>query len=228
MDRPVEALQQSYYRTKATDLASYMQVAQLKANSSNNTLFADDKGEIAYLHPQFVPRRSGRFDYTKPVDGSDPATDWGSLHSLPELPNVMNPPNGWVQNTNAWPYRAAGAFSADARRFPLYMDMFGENYRGIHAQQLLTGSRGWTLERLQAAAFDSNQPGFAALIPLLVQSYDALPKSDPRRGLLAGPIAQLRSWDYRWSGESVAQSLAMFWGDTLRKTLNASPDEPGN
>jgi acyl-homoserine-lactone acylase len=140
----------------------------------------------------------------------------------------MNPPNGWVQNTNAWPYRASGAFSADARRFPLYMDMFGENYRGIHAQQLLTGSRGWTLERLQAAAFDSNQPGFAALVPLLVQSYDALPKGDPRRARLAGPIAQLRSWDYRWSGESVAQSLAMFWGDTLRKILNASPDEPGN
>ena len=77
MDRPVEALQQSYLRTKASDLASFMHVAQFKANSSNNTLFADDKGEIAYLHPQFVPRRNDRFDYTKPVDGSDPATDWG-------------------------------------------------------------------------------------------------------------------------------------------------------
>ena len=77
MDKPVEALQQSFLRTKATDLNSYMQVAQLKANSSNNTIFADDKGEIAYLHPQFVPRRNDRFDYTRPVDGSDPATDWG-------------------------------------------------------------------------------------------------------------------------------------------------------
>ena len=118
MNRPVEALQQSYYRTKARDFASFLQVAQLKSNSSNNTIFADDKGEVAYLHPQFVPRRDDRFDYTRPVDGSDPATDWGSLHRLSELPNAISPPNGWVQNTNSWPYRAAGAFSPDPSRCP--------------------------------------------------------------------------------------------------------------
>ena len=123
MDRPVAALQQSYLRTRATDLASFLKVAGLQANSSNNTIFADAGGEIAYLHPQFVPRRNDRFDYTKPVDGSDPATDWGGVHSLSELPSVISPPNGWVQNTNAWPYRSAGAFSADPKFLPKYMDM---------------------------------------------------------------------------------------------------------
>jgi acyl-homoserine-lactone acylase len=228
MNRPVEALEQSYYRTRAKDFDSFMRVAQLKANSSNNTLFADDNGEIAYLHPQFVPRRENRFDYTKPVDGSDPATDWGSLHSLPELPNVVNPPNGWVQNTNAWPYRAAGEFSAKAERYPKYMDMFGENFRGIHAQQLLSGSRGWTLERLQAAAFDNAQPGFTVLIPSLINAYDQLAKDDARRARLAAPIAVLRGWNFRWSAQSSAQSLAMFWGDAIRKALNPPPDEPNN
>jgi acyl-homoserine-lactone acylase len=140
----------------------------------------------------------------------------------------MNPPNGWVQNTNAWPYRAAGAFSADAKRFPKYMDMYGENFRGIHAQQLLTKSRDWTLDRLQSAAFDSNQPGFAVLIPALVEAYDALPKGDVRRPRLAAPIALLRSWDYRWSADSAAQSLAIGWGVELKKELAAPADEPGN
>ena len=189
-------------------------------------MFADDKGEIAYLHPQYVPRRPDRFDYSRVVDGSTPATDWGSLHSLSELPNVIAPPNGWVQNTNAWPYKAAGAFSPDPQRFPKYMDLFGENFRGLHAQQLLTGSRDWTLDRLQAAAFDSHQPGFAALIPPLLQAYDALPQGDARRERLVAPIAALRSWDYRWSGESVAQSLAMFWGEGLRLAMNPPADEP--
>src|SRR3569623_3660797 len=92
MTRPIPALEQSWLRTKASDYASYMKVAELEANSSHNTLYADDKGEIAYLHPQFIPKRDARFDYTKVVDGSDPRTDWGSLHSLPELPNVMHPP----------------------------------------------------------------------------------------------------------------------------------------
>ena len=72
MDKPVAALQQSFLRTKTRDLRDFLKVADLKANSSNNTIFASAKGEIAYLHPQFVPRRNARFDYMKPVDGSDP------------------------------------------------------------------------------------------------------------------------------------------------------------
>ena len=108
MDKPVAALQQSFLRTKTRDLKDFLKVANLQANSSNNTIFASRKGEIAYLHPQFVPRRDDRFDYTKPVDGSDPATDWGALHAIAELPNAMNPQNGWVHNENNWPYRAAG------------------------------------------------------------------------------------------------------------------------
>ena len=228
MNKPVEALEQSYLRTKASDLASYMQIAQLKANSSNNTIFADDKGEIAYLHPQFVPERDDAFDYTKPVDGSDPRTDWGPLHALSELPNVMNPPNGWIDNNNNAPWSAAGAFSPKPKYFPKYMDMFGQNFRGIHALQLLTHSRGWTLEKLQAAAFDSFQPGFAALIPPLIQAYDHLPAGDARHARLARPITVLRGWNDRWSGDSVAQSLAMFYGDALQKKLKAAPGEPGN
>jgi acyl-homoserine-lactone acylase len=228
MNKPVEALQQSFLRTKAADLRSYLHVAEFKANSSNDTLFADDKGEIAYLHPQFVPRRDNRFDYTKPVDGSDPATDWHGLHALSALPSVANPPNGWVQNTNAWPYRAAGRYSADPAKFPKYMDTDGENFRGLHAQQLLTGSRGWTLDKLQAAAFDSYQPGFAVLVPSLLQAYDALPASDARRSRLAAPIATLRGWNDRWSADSVAQTLAMMWGEALRKALNAPKSEPAN
>ena len=229
MDKPVEALQQSFLRTKAADLPSFLGIAnRFKANSSNNTLFADDKGEIAYLHPQFVPRRDNRFDYEHPVDGSDPRTDWHGLHALNELPSVLNPPNGWVQNTNTWPYRAAGRYSPDQGRFPKYMDMDGENYRGLHAVQLLEGSTAWTLDKLQSAAFDSYQPGFAVLIPALLQVYDSLPASDRRRTGLAGPIAALRGWDYRWGRDSVAQTLAMTWGEALRTALNAPKSESAN
>jgi acyl-homoserine-lactone acylase len=230
MNKPVEALQQSFLRTKAAGLASFLGIAdRFKANSSNNTIFADDRGEIAYLHPQFVPRRDDQFDYTKPVDGSNLATDWRGLHALNELPSVLNPPNGWVQNTNAWPYRAAGPNSPDPARFPKYMDTDGENFRGLHAMKMLEGSSGWTLEKLQAAAYDSFQPGFTyALIPSLIRAYDALPQRDSRFAELAAPIDVLRSWDSRWSADSVAQTLAMTWGEALRAALNAPKSEPGN
>jgi acyl-homoserine-lactone acylase len=217
MDRPVEALQQSFLRTKTGDLASLIAVAQLRANSSNNTIFADDKGEIAFLAPQFMPSRDDRFDYTRPVDGSDPATDWGALLRLPELPNVVSPPNGWVANSNNWPYSSAGAFSPDPQRFPRYLDMAGENYRGIHYSRLLSTREPWTLDRLQAAAFDRDQPGFETLVPMLAAAWRSLPASDPRRARLAAPVQALDQWDKRWSVSSVPNTLANFWGDELGK-----------
>lgn len=212
MDRPVEALQQSFLRTKAKDYRDFLRIAKLRANSSNNTILADARGNIAYLHPQFIPERNIRFDYTKPVDGSDPATDWKGLHALSELPSVLNPGTGWIQNTNNWPYTAAGPDSPKQARFPRYMDTFGENPRGVHALMVLDARRDFTLERLRAAAYDPYLPAFAELIPGLVRAWDAAP-AGAAKDALAGPIAALRSWDYRWSVDSVPTSLAVFWGE---------------
>ena len=229
MNKPVEALQQSFLRTKTTDLHSFMAIAdRFKANSSNNTVFADDKGEIAMLTPQFMPRRDNRFDYTQPVPGGNPAADWKGLHAIAELPNTIDPPNGWVQNTNTWPYRAAGPNSPHLEAYPRYLDTDGENFRGLHAQQMLTGSSGWTLEKLQRAAYDSYQPGFAELIPPLLRAYDALPPGDPRYQQLAGPVSELREWNYRWDAGSVAQTIAIFWGDALVQLLHPPAAEPKN
>lgn len=215
MWRPIPALEQSFLRTKATDLASYLKIAERKANSSNDTLFADAKGEIAFLMPQFMPVRDDRFDYTRPVDGSDPATDWKGLHSLASLPSVLNPNTGWAHNTNDWPWQAAGPDSPRAKEYPRYMDQVGGNARGVHADLLLTGKSGWTAEKLRVAAFDPYLPAFARLVPDLVAAWQALPAADPRRAALAVPIATLAGWDYRWSADSVATSLAIFWGDQL-------------
>jgi acyl-homoserine-lactone acylase len=221
MHKPVEALQQSYLRTKAKNFRSFMQVMELKANSSNNTIYADADGAIAYLHPQFIPVRDDRFDYTKPVDGSDPGSDWRGLHGLNQAPVVVTPPNGWIMNTNNWPYSAAGPYSPKPQAFPRYMDTFGENARGLHAIALLEKQRGFTLESLRAAAYDSWQPAFARLVPGLVAAWDRLPRADPLKRRLAEPIGLLRTWDHRWGVGSVPTSLAVFWGDALIEALPA-------
>jgi acyl-homoserine-lactone acylase len=215
MHKPIPALEQSFLRTKAGDFDSYLQVARLQANSSNNTVFADSKGEIAMLMPQFMPRRDNQFDYTKPVDGSNPATDWQGLHSLESLPSSVKPPNGWVFNSNDGPYTNAGPDSPRREDFPRYMDTAGENPRGVHATQLLAGHRDFTLESLESAAFDSYLPYFARLVPPVVQAYDALPPEHPLRPQLRDQIELLRHWDYRWSDHSLATSLAVVWGDSL-------------
>jgi acyl-homoserine-lactone acylase len=215
MNTPVAALEQSFLRTKATDYASFMKIAELRANSSNNTIFADSKGEIAYLHPQFIPRRDDRFDYTKPVDGADPATDWKGLHALDEAPHLLNPPNGWIFNTNDWPYSGAGPYSPKRADYPRYMDTFGENPRGIHATRVLQARKDFTLPTLIQAAYDPYLPAFATLIPALLQAYDETPAADPLKARLGDQVAALRGWDYRWSADSVPTSLAVFWGEAL-------------
>ena len=215
MNKPIPALEQSFLRTKTSDFASYLKVAQLQANSSNNTLFADSKGEIALLLPQFMPQRDDRFDYTHAVDGSNPATDWKGLHTLDSIPHIVNPAGGWVFNTNDWPYGDAGPDSPKQGDFPRYMDTAGENARGVHATMLLEARKDFTVDSLEAAAFDSYLPAFARLIPQLVQAYDALPVSDPMHDQLRDQVELLRHWDYRWSDHSLETSLAVFWGDAL-------------
>ncbi len=227
MNTPVAALKQSFLRTKATDYASFMKVAELKANSSNNTIFADDSGDIAYLHPQFIPRRDDRFDYTKPVDGADPATDWKGLHALDEVPHVLNPPVGWIFNTNDWPYSAAGPDSPRRQDYPRYMDTAGENPRGLHATRLLQGRHDFTPFALMVSAYDSYLPAFARLIPSLAAAYDSLAADDPRRAKLADEVAALRGWDDHWAANSFETSLAVFWGEALWAKAVLDPDAEG-
>ncbi|MDB5478967.1 MAG: penicillin amidase [Caulobacteraceae bacterium] len=227
MNTPTTALEQSFLRTKASDYASYIKVAELKANSSNNTLFADDKGEIAYLHPQFVPRRDDRFDYTKPVDGADPATDWKGLHALSEVPSVVNPSVGWVFNTNDWPYSAAGPDSARREAYPKYMDTAGENARGLHALRLLHGRHDFTPFALMTSAYDSYLPAFALMIPALGEAWDQLPAGDPLKARLADQVAFLRAWDDHWAVNSTETSLAVFWGEALWARASQDPDAEG-
>jgi acyl-homoserine-lactone acylase len=215
MQKPVEALSESFLRTKARSLAEYRKTMELRANSSNNTVYADADGHIAYFHPQFVPRRDNRFDWTRPVNGSDPATEWRGVHGVDDSPHVIDPPVGWIQNTNNWPWSAAGRDSPRRERFPRYMDAAGESPRGLHAVRVLQGRQDFTLDRLRDAAFDSYLPAFERLLPPLIAAWDAAPADDTLRTRLAEPIELLRAWDYRWAESSIATSLAVFWGDTL-------------
>jgi acyl-homoserine-lactone acylase len=212
MQRPIEALTQSYTRTKAADLAAFRKVMELHSNSSNNTLFADARGNIAYFHSNYIPRRDTTFDWTAPVDGSDPRTTYRGLLSFDESPNAVNPSSGWAYNSNNWPWSAAGSASPRRADFPRYVETGTEETpRGLHALRELEGKRDWTLRSLTAAAFDSWLPAFERLLPPLFAAHDRA--TDPRKRELADQIAALRGWDRRWASSSVPTTLAIYWGE---------------
>jgi acyl-homoserine-lactone acylase len=227
MQEPAKALTQSYTRTKATDYKSFRQTMELHTNSSNNTIFADADGDIAYFHGNFIPKRDPKFDWTKPVDGSDPATDWHGLLSVDETPKLLNPASGWLYNSNNSPWSAAGPSSPKKSDYPVYVDSGVESARGLHAIRVLQSKKDFTLDSLSAAAYDSYLTWFEKPIPALVKAWDQTPATDPLKAKLLDQIALLRAWDLRWSATSVPTSLAVFWGENIQRSVGAEARRAG-
>jgi acyl-homoserine lactone acylase PvdQ len=209
--QPAKALEQSFMRTKSTSLNEFKQVMELRTNSSNNTVYADADGNIAFFQGNFIPKRDTTFDYSKPVDGSNPATDWQGLHEVTETIQVINPGNGWIQNCNSTPFTSAADYSPNKKNYPYYMATEPENFRGIHAVKVLTGRSGYTLDKLIETAYDPYLPAFENLIPGLVEAFD---KSGKKYTTLKPAINVLRTWNKTVSKESVGMTLAHYYGTT--------------
>jgi acyl-homoserine lactone acylase PvdQ len=227
MNDPVKALTQSFTRTKATDYKSFKQTMELHTNSSNNTIFADASGNIAYFHGNFIPRRNPKFDWTKPVDGSNPETDWHELLSVDESPNLLNPASGWLYNSNNSPWSAAGPSSPKQTDYPKYVDNGVESARGLHAIRVLENKKDFTVETLRDAAYDSYLTWFEKPVPALIKAWDSAAAGDPLKAKLSDQIATLRSWDLRWSANSVPTSLAVYWADDLQRSLRSDARTAG-
>ncbi len=227
MNEPVKALTQSYTRTKARNYAAFRQIMELHTNSSNNTIYADADGTIAYFHGNFIPRRDPTFDWTKPVDGSDPATDWKGLLGQDETPHLLNPASGWLYNSNDWPWAAAGPSSPKRADYPVYVDSGAESARGRHAVRVLQSKKDFTLDGLVAAAYDSYLPWFEEPMPALIKAWDAAPATDPLKVKLGDQIAVLRAWDLRWAVNSVPTSLAVYFGEDIQRRVGGQARAAG-
>src|SRR5208282_4335337 len=227
MQEPVQALTQSYTRTKTRDYKSFRQTMELHTNSSNNTIFADADGDIAYFHGNFIPRRHPRFDWTKPVDGSNPATEWQGLLSVDETPRLLNPASGWLYNSNNAPWSAAGPSSPKKEDYPVYVENGGESARGRHAVRVLQNRKDFTLNSLIGAAYDSYLPWFEKPMAALIKAWDDAPASNPLKAKMAGQIESLRAWDLRWGAASVATSLAVYWGAEIERRVRADARNAG-
>ena len=206
---PVNALIQSFTRTKLKHHKEFRKMMGIRRNSSNNTVFADSSGNIAYYHGNFIPRRDPAFDFSKPVDGSNPATDWKGLHTVDEIITIVNPKNGWIQNCNSTPFTAASGHSPKKEDYPAYMAPDLENYRALHAVRVLKNANDLTLDKLIGLAYDPYLPAFEKLIPGVIEAYD---KSSPKDTKLEGPIEVLRKWDLKTAKKSVGMSLAHYYG----------------
>ena len=215
-NRSMNSLVQSWVRTKSKGFDDYKKAMDLKANTSNNTVYADNKGNIAYWHGNFIPIRDKNLNWSKVVDGSTSATQWKGLHLVSETVHLYNPTNGWLQNCNSTPYSVAGINSPKKENYLPYMAPDGESFRGLNAVRLLSQGNNYTLDKVIADGYDTKLTAFEFLIPALVASFEKnIGKENPLYKELAEPIALLKNWDYYTNENSTATTLAIEWAYKL-------------
>ncbi|TDB64071.1 penicillin acylase family protein [Arundinibacter roseus] len=219
-NRSMNMLIQSWQRTKAKGFADYKKAMDLLENTSNNTVYADAEGNIAYWHGNFLPRRDPSYDWSKPVDGSTSATEWKGLHPVSESVHVYNPNSGWLQNCNSTPFTVAGKESPNPEKFPAYMAPDGENFRGVNAVRVLGKPRKYSLDQVIAAGYDTYLTSFEILVPALVNAFEtSVPYTDARYPYLVGPVMVLKNWDFYSHENSVATTLAVEWGQKISSKM---------
>jgi acyl-homoserine lactone acylase PvdQ len=199
--------------SKAQSLDAFRAALAQTAFPISNTMYADRDGNIYYLHGNAVPRRDASLDWTRPVDGSDPAADWQGYHSIEELPHLLNPSSGWIQNTNATPFQATGD-GANLRRedFPTYMAREPDNARARISRRILSTRADWSLDALARAAFDTRVLNAEADVPRIIDEWERLGAQDGARALMVEPaIEALRAWDRVSTVESAAMTLYVYW-----------------
>lgn len=216
-NRSYKALLESWLITKANTFAEYKKAMDLLSNATNNTVYADDKGNIAFWYGNYMPRRHAKFNWLLPVDGSVAETEWDGVHPLDEIVHIYNPATGWIENCNSTPYTSSGKSSPDKNKYPAYMAPDGQNYRGINAMSLLKDAKNITLDGLISMGYDHYLAAFDALLPSLFAAYSAA--DDSLKQQLAGPIAVLQQWDKRSAVHSVATTLAVAWGTLMFSAL---------
>lgn len=227
-NRSMEGLVQSWVRTKSKGLEDYKKAMDLKANTSNNTVFADSKGNIAYWHGNFLPIRDPKLDWSKVMDGTTPATQWKGLHAVSESVHLYNPSNGWLQNCNSTPFSVSGSDSPKKSDYPFYMAPDGESFRGVNAVRLLSKGEKYTIDKIIEDGYDRKLSIFEVLIPALLKSFDQEEKNDTAVfSNLKEPIAVLREWNYYAAENSVATTLANEWAFKLNAILRKTYTNEG-
>ena len=229
-NRDTKGFIQSWLRTKAKSFTEFKQTMNMGANPSNNTVYADAEGNIAYWHGNFLPKRNPKYNWNEPVDGTTKKTEWLGFHSVEESVHLYNPKNGWLQNCNSTPFTVAGNESPKKENYANYLAPDAENYRGINAVRVLSEAKEkFTIDKVIEAGYNKKLSFFEDALPKLIVAYDSIAKfitkDDTSLVLLTELIDSLRKWDYHVNENSIATTLAIEWAQRLQSKIQKTDGE---
>ncbi|HEX2465184.1 MAG TPA: penicillin acylase family protein [Thermoanaerobaculia bacterium] len=211
-------LSQALAQAKARNFAEWHAAASRLDLQTLNTAYADADGNIYYLYNGAIAKRDPTVDWTKPVDGGDPRFEWNGFHTIDELPQVLNPASGYVQNCNSSPFTTTDDGNPSPLDFPVYMaeDRFDDKRRAKMSRYLLRGSHDLTFDDWQALAYDTTLYWPMTELPRYARLLDELTATRPELAAAARPyLDHLVGWDYRSSLTSTQATLAVEWYEEL-------------
>jgi penicillin amidase len=214
----VRMLSQQMRLVRAKNLEEFKRGLAMQQFPIMNVIYADRAGNIMLLYNGLVPRRDPQFNWSLPVDGADPRTEWNGLHTLDELPQLLNPADGYVQNCNSSPFTTCDNGNPDPAGFPRYMveDANEDKRRAKRSRQILRGLDSVTFEQLQELAYDTTLYWPQEQLPEYARRFEELQATDPGLAAKVEPyLKHLLAWDCRVTPESTAAPLCEAWYEEL-------------
>lgn len=155
LDRP-GMLQQWWDMAKCHSLEQFETVLRRLQIPIFSILYADRAGHVLHLFGGCTPvRPAGSYNWSGIVPGISDATLWSRVHEYDDLPKVVDPPSGWLQNTNDPPWSTTIPAAIDSRTFPEYLAARQIHpavlFRTISSLRLLSvpgDSHRWSLEEV--------------------------------------------------------------------------------
>ncbi len=214
-------LRQSLNMMRAASLDEFREALSLMQILYMNVLYADCDGNIHFVYTGHVPRRNPDFDWSKPVDGSNPATEWLGFHTLDELPQILNPAAGFLQNCNSTPLISTDGDNPRLEDFPSYMigDAGQRRRRALRSLEILRAMNDVTFDQWQAAAFDTEVYWAKQQLPHYAEAFQTLQRENPKLAKSVQPyLEHLLAWDAQITADSTAATLCHAWYEQLYGT----------
>lgn len=222
----VRQLDQFYAMNKARNYEEFRAAVATQGYFCMNFGYADKDGNIWYLYNAKFPVRAEGHDWSGVVPGDTSETLWTEYWPFDDLPQVLNPPSGFVQNCNSSPWRTTvGPGNPNPEDFPAWLGIPDEmTNRGWRALELFGEDESITREAFDACKFDQRYSR-RSMVGGLWEAIVALgPFED---NMLREAQALVREWDFSAAPDSRAAALVILTGEPIIRAqlMGSTPPE---
>jgi len=177
-----------------------------------NILYGDNRGDLFYVYNERCPVRSEEYDWRKPVAGWTDRTEWQMNLPFGDLPQIENPPGGFLQNCNNAPWYVSPGDVIRRSDFPAYAVFEEYNGRAQRMYEWLLNNENVAVDHALDMVVDEYNTTAGHLKPLLLDSYKQYGSDleDPD-GHMAGVVAILSDWNNVGDVSSFGMSVFAHW-----------------